>query len=228
MKNPLTTETLQQALEWAYDKAVNADIPGLDNARSMAQSYMAQNGSPADQANSLIRWQNSKAGLSGFVTGLGGAITLPVAIPANITSVLYIQIRMIAAIAHMGGYNLQSDRVKTMVYACLCGNAASEVLKSAGVKIGTKLTEQAIRNISGAVLTKINQTVGFRLLTKFGSKGAINLIKLVPVAGGVVGGAFDSITTNIIGNVARVRIPMIPVSDSGDFDRASRAGYFLL
>lgn len=25
-----------------------------------------------------------------------------------------------------------------------------------------------------------------------------------------------------------VRIPMIPVSDSGDFDRASRAGYFLL
>ena len=26
----------------------------------------------------------------------------------------------------------------------------------------------------------------------------------------------------------QVRIPMIPVSDSGDFDRASRAGYFLL
>lgn len=25
-----------------------------------------------------------------------------------------------------------------------------------------------------------------------------------------------------------VRIPMIPASDSGDFDRASRAGYFLL
>ena len=28
--------------------------------------------------------------------------------------------------------------------------------------------------------------------------------------------------------VIPVRIPMIPVSDSGDFDRASRAGYFLL
>ncbi|MDP0434827.1 hypothetical protein Q7C17_06430 [Enterobacter hormaechei] len=25
-----------------------------------------------------------------------------------------------------------------------------------------------------------------------------------------------------------LRIPMIPVSDSADFDRASRAGYFLL
>lgn len=203
MKNPLTADTIQQALEWAYDKAVNGNVPGLDNAQEMALSYLAQNGSPVDQANSLIRWQNTKAGTSGFVTGLGGAFTLPVTIPANITSVLYIQIRMIAAIAHMGGYDLRNDQVKTMVYACLCGNAASEVLKAAGVKIGTKLTEQAIRNISGAVLTKINQAVGFRLLTKFGSKGAINLVKLVPVAGGVIGGVFDSITTNIIGNVAR-------------------------
>jgi hypothetical protein len=188
MKNPLTADTIQQALEWAYDKAVNASIPGLDNARDMAFSYQKQDGELVAKVNSLIRWQNTKAGTSGFVTGLGGVITLPVAIPANITSVLYIQMRMIAAIAHMGGYNLQSDQVKTMVYACLCGNAASEVLKSAGVKIGTKLTEQAIRNISGAVLTKINQAVGFRLLTKFGEKGAINLIKLVPVAGGFIGG----------------------------------------
>ncbi|MBM1020230.1 EcsC family protein [Enterobacter sp. A11] len=203
MKNPLTTGTIQQALEWAYDKAVNGNVPGLDNAQQMALSYMAKNGSPENQANALIRWQNTKAGTSGFVTGLGGAFTLPIAIPANITSVLYIQIRMIAAIAHMGGYDLRNDQVKTMVYACLCGNAASEVLKTAGVKIGTKLTEQAIKNISGAVLTKINQAVGFRLLTKFGSKGAINLVKLIPVAGGIIGGTFDSIATNIIGNVAR-------------------------
>ncbi|MEE4407110.1 EcsC family protein [Enterobacter mori] len=166
MKNPLTADTIHQALEWAYDKAVNSTIPGVDNAQTMALSYMAQEGSITERTNSLIRWQNTKAGASGFVTGLGGAITLPVVIPANITSVLFIQIRMIAAIAHMGGHDLRNDQVKTMVYVCLCGNAAGEVLKSAGVKIGTKLTEQAIRNISGAVLTKINQAVGFRLLTQ--------------------------------------------------------------
>jgi len=157
MKNPLTADTIHQALEWAYDKAVNSTIPGVDNAQTMALSYMAQEGSITERTNSLIRWQNTKAGASGFVTGLGGAVTLPVAIPANITSVLFIQIRMIAAIAHMSGHDLRNDQVKTMVYVCLCGNAAGEVLKSAGVKIGTKLTEQAIRNISGAVLTKINQ-----------------------------------------------------------------------
>lgn len=53
------------------------------------------------------------------------------------------------------------------------------------------------------VLTKINKAVGFRLVTKFGSKGLINLGKVVPVLGGVIGGGLDAFTTNIVGNQAR-------------------------
>ena len=48
----------------------------------------------------------------------------------------------------------------------------------------------------------INQKVGFRLLTKFGETGAINLGKAVPVVGGVIGGSFDFATTKIIANNA--------------------------
>ncbi|WP_255324447.1 EcsC family protein [Budvicia aquatica] len=128
---------------------------------------------------------------------------MPVTLPANITSVLYIQLRMIAAIAHMGEYDLKDDKVKTIVYACLCGSAVTDILKRAGVDMGKKLTQSTIKNLSGAIITKINQAVGFRLLTKFGSKGIINLGKLVPVVGGIIGGTFDGVTTNIIGNTAR-------------------------
>lgn len=49
----------------------------------------------------------------------------------------------------------------------------------------------------------INQKVGFRLLTKFGQKGAINLGKAVPLVGGIIGGAFDTVTTDIIGKIAK-------------------------
>ncbi|MBF0234565.1 MAG: EcsC family protein [Desulfamplus sp.] len=150
----------------------------------------------------LIRWQIAKAGTSGFVTGLGGIITLPIAIPANIASVIYVQIRMIAAIAYMGGYDIHDDRVKSLVYLCLCGSAATDVIKGVGIQIGTKLSVSAINKISGATLTKINQAVGFRLLTKFGQTGAINLGKAVPIIGGVIGGTIDSITTKTIGKVA--------------------------
>lgn len=191
-----------QALDWAYEKAV-AGVPGLDSADEMAQDYLRGDGSLEDRVNSLIRWQNTKAGTSGFLSGLGGVMLMPVTIPANISSVMYVQVRMIAAIAQMGGYDLKDDRVKTLVYACLCGNAAKDIIKDVGIKIGSKLTEQAIKSISKEVIVKINQAVGFRLVTKFGEKGLINLGKAVPLLGGIVGATLDSVATNAIGNIAR-------------------------
>lgn len=202
MSEDLSQNKIMQALDWAYEKAVNG-VPGLDSASELAESYMNKGGALSEQSNSLIRWQNTKAGTSGFLTGLGGIITMPVTIPANITSVLYVQIRMIAAIAYIGGHDLNDDRVKSLVYACLAGNAAKDILKDIGIVVGMKLTTNAIKNISGKTIVAINQKVGFRLLTKFGEKGVINLGKAVPIVGGIIGATFDSIGTNVVGNVAR-------------------------
>ena len=41
---------------------------------------------------------------------------MPVAIPANISSVIYVQLRMVAAIARIGGYDPSDDEVRTMAY----------------------------------------------------------------------------------------------------------------
>ena len=135
MANNLTESKIMDVLNWSYDKAVQG-VAGLDSAYDLADDYLKQEGSLHAQANSLIRWQNTKAGTSGFLTGLGGIITLPVAIPANVASVMYVQIRMIAAIAHMGGYNLNDDRVKSLVFLCLTGNAAKDILKDVGIVVG--------------------------------------------------------------------------------------------
>lgn len=35
-------------------------------------------------------------------------------------------------------------------------------------------------------------------MTKFGTKGVVNLVKLVPIAGGVIGGAIDIGSTKMI------------------------------
>ena len=201
MSNELTENKMQQALSFAYDKAING-VVGLDSAIDLAENYK-NNGNLTTQCNSLIRWQNTKAGTSGFVTGLGGLLLMPVTLPANITSVLYIQIRMIAAIAHLAGYNLEDDKVKTMVYVCLVGNAAIEILKNAGIEIGKKIAINVVKNISSKVITEINKKVGFRLITKFGEKGVINLGKAIPLLGGIIGGTFDTVSTNLIGNTAR-------------------------
>lgn len=202
MENILTESKIMQALDWAYDKAVNG-VPGLDSAQELAESYLKEEGTLIDRINSLIRWQNTKAATSGFVTGLGGILLMPVTIPTNITSVMYVQIRMIAAIAKMGGHDIHDDKVKSLVYACLAGDAAKDVLKDVGIVIGTKIATNAIKDISGKTITAINQKIGFRLLTKFGETGAINLGKTIPLVGGLIGGGFDLYTTNVIGNIAR-------------------------
>lgn len=200
--NQLTESKVGKLLDWAYEKSING-IPGTDTAYELAENFMAKNDSIDKAINSLVRWQNTKSVTSGFLTGLGGLITLPVAIPVNIASVTYVQIRMIAAIAHMRGYDLKDDQVKTFVFVCLTGQSASDILKQAGIKAGTALTRQAIKKIPGEIIKSINKAVGFRLVTKFGEKGVVNLGKAVPLVGGFIGGTVDGVGTNIIGKTAK-------------------------
>ena len=190
-----------KALDYSYNKAIDG-LPGLDTSEELAQNYLIGDGALEDKAKRLVKWQMAKAGTSGFITGIGGLITMPVAIPANITSVMYVQVRMIASIAVMGGYDIRSDQVKSLVYICLCGSAVTDIVKDVGINVGTKLSITAINKISGATLTKINQAVGFRLLTKFGQTGVINLGKSIPFVGGIIGGTVDGVSTKTIGNIA--------------------------
>ena len=202
MGDLITQEKIIEALQWTYDKAVNG-VMGTDSAEDMAAEYSKHDGTLVEKVDSLIRWQNTKAGAAGFVTGLGGFATMPVTIPTNLALVLYVQIRMIAAIAKMGGHDLKNDKIRTLVLACLAGDGTMEILRDVGIQAGKKAAQIAINKISGAVITKINQAVGFRLVTKAGSTGVVNLTKMVPFLGGVIGAAFDATVTNMIGNAAR-------------------------
>ena len=69
-------------------------------------------------------------------------------------------------------------------------------------KFGIKFANGLIKKIPGKVLTKINQKVGFRFITKFGTKGIVNLGKLLPGVGAIVGGSLDLVETKIIADRA--------------------------
>lgn len=198
----LSSGAILQVLDWAYGKAIDG-VPGLESAAELGDEYLRLGPDTEAGVNSLIRWQNTKAATSGFITGLGGMLAMPVMIPANIASVLFLQIRMIAAIAHMGEHGLRDDRVKSLIFACVAGNAAKDILKDVGIELGQQLTIQALKRISSQTINSINQKVGFRLLSKFGEKGAINMGKAVPLLGGLIGATFEAVATNTVGNIAR-------------------------
>lgn len=198
----LTQEKILTLLNWTYDKAISGYLK-FDSAEQLAQSFKSQR-TVEEQVNSLIRWQNTKSAAVGFITGSGGVFTLPVSVPANFATILLIQIRMIAAIALLNGHDIKDEKVRTLVYIALCGNSLKSILKKTGIDLGTKVTATLIQKyLTLEVIAQINKAVGFKLLAKTSTTGVLNLGKAVPVVGGLIGGGFDAVTTNLIGKAAR-------------------------
>ncbi len=201
-KQAVTQEDIMKLLDSCYDKCLNG-IPQISpSVAEMANNYLKKHETVDDACRAMLKNQIAKCTTSGIVTGFGGFITMPVSIPANVGSVIYVQMRMIACVAYMADYELDSDQTQTFVYACLAGVAVNGLLKQAGIKFGVKFANGLIKKIPGKVLTKINQKVGFRFITKFGTKGIVNLGKLLPGVGAVVGGGLDLVETKIIADRA--------------------------
>ena len=156
-ENKLTPSKVQQLLDWTYDKVL-IGIPGTRNIYDYVADYKGKDTESA--IKSLVKIQSLKTSLAGFVTGLGGLITLPVAVPADVASSMYVNMRMVAAIALLRGYDLKSDQVRTMVFVTMAGETIKDVLKSVGVKIGEKMAKEAIQKyITRDVIKKINNEV---------------------------------------------------------------------
>lgn len=201
-KEIISQDDMMNLLETCYQKSQNGIPKVSPPVEVMASDYLVKSEKPEEAAKKMLRNQVAKCATSGFITGFGGAITMPVTIPANIGSVLYVQMRMIACTAYMAGFDLKSDQVQTFVYACLAGVSVNELVKKAGIKLGEKLATSMVKKIPGKALTKINQKVGFRLVTKFGQKGIVNLGKMIPGVGAVIGGTLDYAETKVIANRA--------------------------
>ena len=197
----ITQEQIMDVMSKCYQAALDG-LPGSKSCEELAREYVDRYKASTIAAKELIKQQLLKCSASGFITGFGGLLTLPLTVPANVASVLYVQMRMIATLAAIGGYDVHSDEVQTLVYLCLVGSSLTDVVKSTGIKIANKVTTNMLKKLPGAVLTKINQKVGFRLLTKFGTKGAVNLVKVVPVAGALVGAGIDYGSTKLIADKA--------------------------
>ena len=120
------TKSIEQAdmvrlLDSLYDTAVNGvdkkHVIGekmpvdalLQPVEKIVNTYLTKHRTPEKAAKSFINYQIAKCSTAGFLTGLGGVLSLPIAIPANIASALFIQLQTIVTLAKIGGFDVQSD-----------------------------------------------------------------------------------------------------------------------
>ena len=204
------SDRAERFLRWLVDVAISGtpELPGgfrLSSALELADEYL-RDGSYRDndeRVDALIRWETSKSFTAGFLGGLGGVLTIPVSLPGTLVAAWVVQARMAAAVARIYGHDPREDRVQTFVLLSILGKFALDAVKKAAEQIGIKLGAEILKQIPGHFLIAINQQVGFKLVTKTGQRGIVNLIKGVPLIGGIVGGTIDAVTCRAAGSLAR-------------------------
>jgi EcsC protein family len=208
--DPTRLERLGSKAKEVSDKIANVGVDGRGpwkGSIQVAEEHLTTHGDVEKAIQRLIATHVRLTSGTGFLAGLGGLITLPVTLPADFTALWLTQARLAGAIAHLRGYDVRSDEVRSVVLISLLGSSATEALSQAGVQIGTKSAVSAIKQVPGRVLIQINKMVGFRLITKAGTKGIVNLTKLVPVVGGVIGGGINFTSTRAVGAWAKKNFP---------------------
>ena len=203
MEFKMTEKDMKNLLEKLYVQSLNGIDKVSEPVEELARDYLSKHASVDEAARAFMQNQIKKCTVSGFVTGLGGLLTIPVSVPANIGSVLYVQMRMIACLAYMGGYDVRSEQVKTMQYACLAGVSLNNILKELGKKLGNERVDKLLDKIPESSLPSISQKIYAQLAIKTGTKvGSGTLGKAIPFLGGIVNGALDYVETKALADRA--------------------------
>ena len=174
---------------------LDAGIDGLGplrSARELADLARRDTRTTEGAVKKIIRSHVAKGAVGGFLTGVGGFITMPVALPANVVEFYVGATRMVASIATLRGYDVDDPQVRTAVLLTLVGSEADQVLKKAGLTGASgKVVGLVGQQLPPAALLILNKAIGFRLLRGVGEKAFARLGRGVPLAGGVIGGGID-------------------------------------
>jgi hypothetical protein len=139
----------------------------------------------------IVKDHTALAAGGGFVTSLGGFITMPVALPANLVEFYLLATRMVASIAKVRGYDIDRPEIRSAILLTLVGADADDLLKKAGVVASGRLSNLAAQRLPGPILMVVNKAVAFRLLSTAGRSTLARFGKGLPVAGGFVGAGLD-------------------------------------
>lgn len=181
---------------------------GFDSAAEVAQAALHDYPADPERAVDHIVSQHRKlAASAGFVTSLGGFVTMAVALPVNLVGFYLLNTRMVAAIAHVRGYDLTDPGTRTAILLTLVGGDADDLLKKAGVVSTGRLANLAANQLPPPAVMVVNKAVGFRLVSQLGDKLLTKLGKGIPVAGGVIGAGLDVFLLNRIAKVAKREFP---------------------
>jgi hypothetical protein len=195
----VTTSFLDQVL----DRAIKGAGP-LDGAAKVADTTLREHGGDvAGAAEALVRSHARLAATQGFLTNIGGLVTLAVSIPANVTGLTLVQLRLHAAIAHLNGLDLATAPVRSAVLVSLLGHDETASLVKKKKLPGNAAWLAANGTESAETAQRVAAQVAATLVAQLGGKQLASTVgKRIPLFGGVVGAGTDARSTWKLGHDA--------------------------
>lgn len=200
-------------IERLMDIGIDGEGP-FDSAQWMADAAIAEHSDPELAIDAMVRSHLRLAAANGFVTGLGGLVALPIALPANVLGFYLIGTRLVAGIAATRGHEIRQPEVRSAVLLALVGADAHDLLGKAGHAGTGQLVNLAAQRLPGPVLMAVNKGVAFRLLTRIGKGSLPRFGKVGALVGGIVGAGLDTYLLKRIADHARQEFPMKAASAS--------------
>jgi hypothetical protein len=187
----------------------------LRSATEVADRARRTTGTTEAAVGKVARGHVARGGVGGFVTGVGGFVTMPVALPVNVVEFYVQATRMVGAIATLRGYDVREPHVRTAVLLTLVGSHADDVLAKAGMATGGgRVVSLAAKRLPPTALPMLNKAIGFRLVRGVGERAFARLGRGVPVVGGLVGGGIDVWMMKKIADHAMEQFPQVEAAPS--------------
>jgi EcsC protein family len=185
------------------DKAING-VGRYPGARAAAEKRLKEYGGDTERAiHQMIETHVRLAGAQGFVTNLGGLVTLSVTIPANVAGLALLQSHLVAAIVHLRGFDVDEPRVRNAILACMMGEDTVNDLVKGGQLPSTPLGIASAPVHDPDLDRLIAKVVTAELITRVGGKRMVTSIgRRIPLMGGFVGATVDGFNTWRVGRYA--------------------------
>lgn len=181
------------------------------SARRVAERAYERSGKNEKKAIRLIERQHRRGvTAAGFLTGLGGLITLPILLPANVFEFYVQATRMVGAIASVRGYDLDDEEVRSRVLAALVGEESGDILAGIGLgPIAGAAADQIVKRLPMSPSSAVARAIGGRVLRRFGLQSTRLLGKAIPGLSGVIGALSDRSMLKKIARTAEKSFPSV-------------------
>lgn len=210
--NDYVQKVMNKIFEFSLDDKHQDDYWPLVNAKQLAVEYKhdSRYNTTHEMINDLVTAESAKTFGTGFITGVGGIVALPLGLPAALMSSWILQARLSGTIGEIHGFDSMEpiNRTRVLLSMIDADTAAASLehlnkennenslvtYNNVDHKLGEKaLYEIGLSRLPVNALAILQAAMVKELVKKTGARAGG---RMIPFVGGVIGGAMDTYSLN--------------------------------